>query len=890
MSEYSFTDEEDHSTSPQTNTSFRNFGYRHHVLSFSPSTRAQECQQRKEAFLREKTAILRQRNEDTQSKALEARRRRQAFQAVASSHMLMQIAEAKKRRLRHLEEVKERARILRHYALRKEASNRKDFSEVLEERDMSPGSLPRSPGACDQSTQFQDVPLAKVKIIQRAVRRYQLQLAWRNKSCFDVIGNVLGIDVNFPYAMDVIRKSPNPLNNLFLAMGLPTSGPNGYSWAMYGIVLVSEFQDSVRGLCDHPGFNVNIPKQLGPKQMNWVSLHLPALVYHATIRLLTQLKQILALPFQDILLPISILRLRFARSWRTYHYLFSIYKHNHLSQLKLLADHASSINNVQQRILLDQGVATDSLQTHLKVINHTMVHLSFIPADYSVPWALMGYSRYRLIYEILQTSHAYLKTKKIKGPCYGVSFDPSQVHNGDSVVSFLVDNADFSIPPGISTLKWRKFWYQKFRDDLKTQSLGVPISLRSGRRFTRSKPIHVITGTDLMELGNLEHLQPVALGSNNVVDLKELDSELRSLFEKYYEYCQHIGEISELTPTRDSYNELRSLYRISATSLECNKLTADYFRLVLLLLKQVLQYSGVDVKEVEQLVDGIKEYHSFFDNLLNVCGTLETALFAKWVSYCQPQTLARFQLFENTYQFTTLQIFRGSLGTDFPHIRFRGFYQFIYNNSRHLFKGQFKPQTTILATEQGPQFDKAAPDENASLFFRSVFVDFLTNDANMLAGSKLLKHSIAEIQLMVLFEEAVTRLTVKTQALTVASWISSMLNLSARDSRALYHSFATTADYQLPKSVHLSQFQQRYWEQSLCKLQGPDRVLNLFAAKMQAALLDELGQAKYRNFRALAGELQALQSEISSICDEFYMLYRPILNWIYLDLGRPSHK
>lgn len=838
-----FTDEEESDSIPH-------YAIQRNIYFTRLRNMALECQQRKQASLREKSAILRRKNEDILAKAREARMRQQTLESVAGAHMLMRFSKATERRMRHLDEIRERARNLRRFekerlGLRK-TSNMNNFDHSKVEQNVG-----------KQNDRIVCFPYDddKVRTVQRAIRRQNLRKVIQNLEKSHFILAILEKQVSFPQAVCMVRtKGCNiaDLENLLRCLRLPPLG-NGYSWFLYAIVLLSDFHDSLQGhFGTHPGFNVNVSPNSGE---NAVSVHLPILLYHSAVRLFCLLEQITTQHLEDIFQPFSSSRLRLARAWRTYHYFFAVYKQNHRNALRKIAGQALDIASTHQRIL---ALRTGHKETGIAMFfERSLVSLNIWRNPSS--WATIGIDPEQLCSEIRQIS-----AKSEKGP-YEISYDPTQLHGLSSCVTIQQGEMSFSIPPNVPVLTWRQFWFLKFREPKSP-------SLRSGRGAYAISTTEV-SGDEMMELRR----KTLRKTRSPELTLKQSEAKLRSVFDGYLEFCEHIGDTDEFRKVGQNYNELYSLYQIE--TIANKQLTEKYFRPLLLLTVELLQFAGVERSQMKALLDADFSLESFAYDLVVVCESLETTLFVKWMHWCRPRNHQQFILFENTYQLTGIQC-RANLGTDFPHLRFGLFYHFVYKNSRV----GFDPLLIISATALGPRLAQSVRCNNAKAFFRAVFVHYFTSDMHLLMRAK--NQKTKEIALFSLVETQINSLSAKVRKYLLGSWMCALLNLLQKKADKLVHILEHPDLDGLP-SLRLSHFQQNYLTESIGKM-ALDSPLRLFTSKMQAAFLHGVGANFAKNFRHFAPELEELQREITNFTHSFYELYHPLLNWIHMDLGSPS--
>lgn len=827
---------------------------------------------RKLVSLAERTAQLRRRNQMVVAKVQETKRRQQALEAISSAQMLLLMTKASERRLRHLELVREKARILRLFL-------DKRYLETTETE-----ALALWPAAEEELDSSVSEP--EFRVIARAVRRYRLRKAFKSRQCRLYFDKILRHEISFSEAVLLLRSPAiGCIENLLHALGLPDLGDDSYKWFLYSIALIGDFHDSLNNSFElHPGFNVNLKKALA------ISVHLPILLYHLSVRMFFMLRL-----FSDRdINPWSIRRLHFARYWRFYHFLFSIYRENHKYALKEIADEAFSIASTQHRILeaYDLLKSGDGSEERIRLFKRSRANLEAFKTHHELPWALMGVSSEKFC-EDLRSVAAYCKALRESSGSellYDDAFasDPHVPCDEPQTIQFGPDA--FTVPPMTSIGNWRNQWLSKYRKELTSlQNLSTPVSIKTGF-VTCDNCIGTIDSLDVKNFFSEVEEHTIKETGNNLKQKAEgLVARLKGLFCFYFELCKHIGKGSELHHAEVNYLELSASYELKVEN-ESIRLAQNYVRLLLLLVLQLVEIANMSNPDASQLVSEVDVPSEEF--LIRSDMMIEDMFIAAqttWATLCAFPTSQEFFVFENVMQLVSNDSLRPSLGNDFPHLRYTDFYHFLYEYGSQL-SHCFDPFLVVAAKERGLVIDGSSRNATAKRYFRDAFVRFFFSDLRSTSDEKV--SSLQDCQLLFHFEDEVLRLVTASKSLILSLTLSTALNLSqgaANELHGYLDGYNGLTGLEVPHAM--SDFQINYISNQLHKLdEGETNIIEIFAGKIRTAMLDEANTEPLlrKNIRHFTSDLLNLQNQIDAFIDLFYELYYPVLNWIHVDLGLPK--
>lgn len=886
-------DDESMPSSPQeTEQSTRYISMVRNELGPSPLS---PNQIRKQAQLRDRSARLKRRYADIKQKCMEVKQRQKSWESMASSQMIVQFSQADERRKRHLDQIRERAQTLR-MLLRKQKDYHFEQTRVV----AFPGectytSWEKQSKSKDETVKsresYSGSEIYSARVLQRAIRLKILQKELADQNTRTLIDNVVHHKISYSQAVELLTGVElKGFWRLLEALNLPTASLlNGYSWFFYSIALISDFQEFSRETTSvHPGFNVNIQNCT----TNSLTNVLPIVLYRYATRIFCELRRILQSPHDTIKLPVSIARLTLARYWREYHCFFSLFKFNHAQAMKEIAAEALDIAVTHQRILKSlEGKKDRSFRDRVHFFERFNLFIRMARFK-GLPWAEVC-DKKLFPKEILSYTNHLDKilegTKKDLDLLYDVRLMSDDNHQ-HAVVTISRGEEKYSIPPNIPISVWRRFFFDHFKEKLLANShYGCPLVTRSGSRsIPQLQPTICID--EVLTLVEAE--SPVLSEEESFVS--QCDTKLRTLFNKYVAYCEYIGA-EDLHDTLKNYDQLCSLYTLSDTNTVGIGQAQSYIKLFMLLLMQLLHFASVDnsvalafVVEVEKGIDNILSNFEFLYR------HLEATLNVKWISHCLIRDVQQFINFENFYQMTGNDSFRRNLGTDFPQLRFRQFYQFVFMNSQSKCDARSAALVMIYGTKCGPRYLKSRLNEKALRFFSIVIINFFSNDLHLAANEKVSFHRVGDIQLFSLMQSQLISLNSRFRNLLILSCLASMLHLTISQSSTLKSMLETdeprSPDYASLKD-HLTDFQWNYLVQATSQIsEGKLKVFDVFTQKLRSAIFSLGGPNDFfdANFPHFASEWNCLHGDIADMCMVFYGLYGPILNWIYTDLGSPS--
>lgn len=859
-------------------------------------------QLRKQAQIRERTEFLRRKNADIKHKVQQVKQRQELMESMASSNMLVQWAQANERRQRHLERVQERARTLRSTQKKQKLASGLATSVVLDAHTQLEWPAP-PPGQLAQEFEhrtYTQQELNSAKVIQRAMRRQLLRLALSNPQIVEFVNGVL--DSSIPYEKSVTLlagTSATLLSSLLRALGLPAAGlVNGYSWFLYSVALISDFKEfSQMSASGHPGFNVNV----SGSSKNALTIHLPIILYRLATRIFCEIKKLTDSQFEKVVLPFGTARLTLVRCWRQYHYYFILFKLNHRQALREIAEQALDIATTHERIIRTLGQNQErGFRQKVTFFDQSNRYLRTWRLPDDAHWASIGVDKEVLCREIIRAHRVLQKVKEKNRSSTELLYDPfllADDHHQHSVLTFSRGGDTYAVPPDIGILNWRSYFLRLYSKDLATLALKQsPLTLHTGSRKLNTQDLLAVDLQEIVKMMHPEDTTSILLQGDQF--FTSCDRKLRSLFDRYYSYCKFIGDHDELEDTLQSLYRLSSLYNLSEVKCVDAPNARTYLKLFMLLLMQLLLTASVDNSAALSFVVDIENTSENVQFSLEcLCRDLESALAAKWASHCALRSVTSFIRFENMYQMAGANNLRDNLGTNAPQLRFSSFYQFIFKNSRCTSDIQGVALSMVCGTQMEPDFDKEGLSDSALDYFTGIVLAFLTSAVQSPVDEKMRQHKIAETKMLSLFVQVLENFSRRVQNLLILSTLASTLNLNKCKSTELLQLISDSeslSDYpQMLTAMEksLSSFQWNYLLQSVSHLMDGDwELLDLFAEKLLDAFLHINGPSEKLNgnFLHYNSEWVSLYGELVEFCKAFYVLYHPVLNWIHMDLGRPT--
>lgn len=853
------------------------------VFHLSKQSLLSSSQIRKQAQLRERTELLRRRNAGVKQKVQLVRQRQEALEAMSASQKLVLLAQANERRRRHLELVRERARTLRAYLYRRLSLDvRLDVPAGREPEELE---QPED----DQSMLYSEIQVRSAIVIQRSIRAKLLHRALTCTQTAGIVDRVLAFEASYHDSVVLLTgASADKLSLLFRSFGLPLpSAKGGYASFLYSVVLLSDFQEFAKGTSsNHPGFNVNVADSLRTA----LSIHLPIILYRYATRVFFQLSRVLRSPLEQASNPFSTPRLILARFWRNYHFFFLLYRANHRIALAQITADALTVANTHLRIMLALDRRdTRSFRLRVRCFDRSYKVLGQAILKESIEWASIGINLDMMCKQIILTD---LWVKKLpRGRSPETSYDPyllSDDLHENCVVTMSIHGETFNIPPNIEISRWREFHFKWYKNQLlRLSHIRAPVVLRSG---TRNVSHH-----EELPLSDLMNMMRPHWGDMEGTDESYLllcDSRMKLLFHEYYEYCRFLGDPEELNDTLTEFEQLCSLYNLRDMESVDDAQARQYLKLFMLLLMQLLLYASVDNSVAVSFLKVIETEQDLLDEVEFLFHDLDSALRARWASTCILRSLQSFFRFENLYQMTGLTLLRENLGTSFPQLRFGLFYQFIFHHSQCHASPEYLAMSMVWCTKREPSFNAETVNESAWRFFSQVIADFIAGDMQLSVGKKFEKNRIGEIRLFSLFSDKLAEISFRARRLLILSCFSSMLNLNRQQNMILagildLQSYSSL-DFSTMRSA-LSEFHYNYLMETASHFSaGTWGLLDAFSDKLREAFRHYNVQF-FDYFPHHSEEWKGLYEEVIEFCDMFYMLYVPLLNWFYLDLGNPEY-
>lgn len=853
-----------------------------------------EAHERRNLLLEEKTAILRRKNHNIQERVVQARKRHESLESMAGAQMLMQMANATERRVKHLENIRARARVLR--LIIPKMSSTSCFSDSVGTIAIPPLRPNNSSlvGGIDNKS-FEPpaelhVTVEQVKKMQKLSRNYLLKKAMSNKVPLLIINKVLNKTLSFPDAVLFLRSSSAlAVEKLLHHLQLPGRSSCGYSWFLYSFVLVSDCHDSVTSSDHtmHPGFNVNVKSVHGADELNSLSFHLPIILYHLATRIFFLLRKVILRKETN---PFSLPRLRLARLWRLYHFFFPMYKSNHRQSLQEIAHQALDITNTQERILKNFMINTgsvasdDGCKRRGVFFERTLFSLSALKTVSCPKWANLGVSTAefaKVLKEVsLVTSHSLLHRS--------LSFDPEildEVHVQRHYLGILYSHSHFTIPPRVSVRRWRRFWLGFYEKTLPNTHLEAPGELHSGFFYgERANGGHVLSGEQIEEIFGRN--TAILLFSPNFLQALEM---LQVMIGDYIEFSRFCGENEEAERVFQDLVELRGSFSVKEKS------TSNYLKLILLLLLQVLEICGVDGKAAKEILDRVSEEKNFDSTrFLHVYCDLEKSLMVKWAMRCQLSTKEDFVAFENLFQFCNPGELRKNLGNDFAHMRLYDFYHFLCENADDGMSKWFDALSTVISTEKGFDLKRSRPNEMAKKFFTKILMRFFCMN---LQKTQHKKKEMAKVKIFTLFYDGLCGEMTHIERIFVSSSVCLMIGALETIAEKFGVTMAKIVDFRNIQKVkeeifavnYFNDFQKRFAVNEIEKFyNGRSEILERFHEKFLNFITEDIDLTRiFGNFRYFASDLISIRQWLLNQCHLFYGVYYPLLNWVWEDLGQP---
>lgn len=861
---------------------------------------------RRDFIIRQRIITLRRRNEDIQLKVRVSKLDRQSEAETAREEIAFQQATASQRRLLHLETVRLKARILGSHPsisfqnsfLRPPSEYQKlsvDKTKAVYKRENS--SRKFSQHSCNYTLYIHEVG-----IIQRAFRRkLLLDCAARVKNS-NIIYNVLNGNYTYLQGLELVSSSQlDQIILLFDRIFLPTLKTSKYSLAFHAVLLLSNFDEYLKG---------NFLYELGPETIEHLntgyystqtafSSQFLIILRHVSLRLFHAIQCLLEAPKLVLLSPISVCRLRVARYWRSFQFFLVCLKRFNLLQLRdmsinlynpwgLLQMQDENIEISKRRKYYDCVLALEWPKSQFKGIGENK------------EWIRTNTDLKTLSQAIFRAG-SMIATFQLGAGSYFLDYDTHSFvvdHHFHKFVIVEKGNNYFTVPPDISISKWRKFWFLKFKQRNNTGSgYDGPKVMRTGTTKNNFFDEVTFSWNEVLELRDDSTDMALALsGGSWTDDLNTIDSMLTTLFYHYCDYCLQIGEDSETTACIVNLKELQSAYLVKKLGSHNPNMAAVYFRLFLILLAQVTLLAGADSSKIEEVLRAENmDYQEFSIQLYNLHHDCETQLYVKWFYYCKPNSFHEFVISENIYQLVLECCYKQSLGSGTPQLRFPEFYRFLLLNPSYKLTDRIDPFLIVTSSLWGPLFDSEVPQYKVKQYYLSTLMVFVLKDMCRPVQEKWTMHRIDQIGFFSYFTSELWEVCRSARSLVWASVISSMLQLTRHQAQIVFNHFDKDSSLAVlsaqMKAVGATEFQLKYLTHALTS-KSEEEVISLFGYK----LLDAFHESSTceavitKNHPYFTGRMIQLRKQIVEVSTSLYNLYFPLLNWIHLDLGSPQLK
>lgn len=776
---------------------------------------AQVHQLRRQKRLEEEAARLRQHLERIQARLRDLEHQHQLFVKVLAARLSDSLASAHERRQRYLMDVRTRARRAR-----------------LGESTLN--WLEKPPLESLVSAEV----LSAVSVVERAWRRrsfLQHLNDFRRSRPFDLLFAQL-------YRQVLRRLRPNsPLLDMLDVVFDHLQLPGSRRMFKFALILIADVVDLTRTHL-HSGLNSNTS---APSP---VANALSVLVFRCAWSLVCALDELLMGPLAQVDSATSLGRLRLAKHWRRYNFVFACLKQVHLENCITIAEEVLQIIH-RQAELLDEPDDDQPTFTWLK--RHELFLRTQTPAV--ADWASIGVSHQHFIESVSATAlgimippplpmradHDLITRTAKCSPAPTSGF--RQIGMGAAM---------FWIPPDVNVREYRLYWISKLRDKASAEHHGIPGSLRSGR--------------SVPTISDHEATAYEALGVYRIYDKYDFDISLAELatisgdvIGKFLDYLRH---------TCDSQDEEWQLHAFSRTFHELQEyreVRPEYFRLQLMALKPLLVLVDISLDEVNTILAGPFDV----DRIASVYKDLEALLFMWSIDACRFESFTAFKHFENIYKFVSADCFKLELGTNSPQLRFPKFYTFLRQidpadafNYSQIVRGAF-----LLPRLQGCPL----------LTVRAAFTYYQTLFRNYVALS-LTRNISPSNELLDLFEADLTSLAGRARSLLrsciAVHLVGSQRSLSASDISRIHN---TVSGGGAPDA---------YVQRTFDLMHTPDTsahtIFRLLANKLGDALLTNNVS---HELKPIGRHVRALVHDIDAVSTLIYEVYNPLLNWIHAD-------
>lgn len=863
--------------------------------SYTRSKARRMAHLRREILLRQRILTLKRRNKSIKLKANACRRERELKIDASSFVSSLHLANATERRLKHLEAVRLKARLLRLHLQTITPEQCCSHSFEAEKYQVPLKNISENNADHINGSQW-----TQIKVIQSAIRTKLLRHSINDVRESKLIPNIVDSYYTYEQArMLVCSSKVDQLCLLLERLNLPYPiSMKPYAWFLFSIMLISDFEKCVKS---NKLFNAEQRVfEHGPFiSLSSFLIHLPIILRQVSLRILASLINLFDLPLNVVINPISPLRLYLARVWRTYHFYFIFVKRYKRLQMKHTANR--EFDAALYQITTTQMVMTNREQLvydRILALEWHKYRIRSLCETQNLSWAQTSESLDALYRQIERIGSVRKRKGQLPGLCYDLVYESRILSSDDhfhKLVTISKGRYYFFVPPDVSISKWRTFWFNKFKGrEVALSTIGVPKRMRSGIKQSLLHEEVSFSISDIMLLRD----SPIAL--QNPFDIEawkselfSLDSLLTSIFFSFCDYCFQIGEEMETSEAIFNLRQFQSEYMLQDEGIFNSVLAITYFRIYLLLICQIVVIADADTTKLNEILS--KQNMDFKDLSLaiyNMCHDCEAQLFVKWFYYCKPIDFRNFIMSENIYQLAIECCNKKDLGAHSPQLRFPGFYWFVLLNRPEEFKHPIDAFLIVTANLWGPLFDSEEPQEKAKEFYSSTIVTFIMTDLHLTVSEKWKRHKIELIGFFDQFKSPLMDLCKDARSLMWASCTSHMLQLEPHQAQLVYNHFQKGWNLSLlesrMRSAGASQFQILYLLHALTT-KSEQEVINLFSRKLLSSFQgnSSAGKEIRRICPFFTNKALILQQNIMEFNSIFYGLYYPLLNWIYVDLGSP---
>lgn len=443
-------------------------------------------------------------------------------------------------------------------------------------------------------------------------------------------------------------------------MKLPDYTPtHKYRSFRFAFILIADMNESI-ATHSHSGINSNSALDRN------LSNSLAIMLYKISYDLINQMITLFKSSSRDILSRISLERLKFGKTWRLYHFVFSCFKSIHLQNCISIATDVLKIIDTQLHLSYSSGIPvrsdssgnrastsriTESIEEesikgiqdtkHFLLINESFLKQKLTRSSEAngsnrlidkYEWTFIG----QLAEEFVNSIENLLKrTLAPRNPIFKASFEAlDQKLRNDNLQTLKyieLNSISYFIPPGISVSAWRQYWMNKLKKEYKRQKeekvLSAPKTIRTGTNREPNAEKHT-ENVNYEELGirsihtKYEKLMKMTDLNKSLLHLEKI---VRDAFLSFFEYVWQLQELSVSESESESefltfsgflsdHHDLTS-YSTEEYSYDSNEsLIMKYFKLHLIVLYGLLKASNMfsvnTISSIDELIQETTENES----------------------------------------------------------------------------------------------------------------------------------------------------------------------------------------------------------------------------------------------------------------------------------------